>query len=260
MWNSSRALDVSAAAIKSARRVVEILELFDRLRRPLTLKEIGHELAYPTSSTAALLKSLVVLGYLAYDRPSRSYLPTMRIAAVGQWVADELFGSSDLLATMSALRDRSGQTVILGVRSDLFAHYVHVVRSAEEPLHSSPTPGSVRPLARSGVGRLLMSALSDDEIALLVRRLNIAADQAADRVDLAELMDDIAAIRHRRHVFSRNLYSEGTGVIAVLAPGLLNGRRVALGFGGRPERLAARFDEHLATLRAAADTLGQQQH
>lgn len=251
---------MTAAAIKSARRVVEILELFDRLRRPLSLKEIGHELACPTSSTAALLKSLVVLGYLAYDRPSRSYLPTMRIAAVGQWVADELFGSADIQATMARLRDRSGETVILGVRSDLFAHYVHVVRSAEEPLHSAPAPGSVRPLARSGVGRLLMSALTDDEIDLLVRRINIAAADPADRVDLAALMDDVAAIRHRRHVFSRNLYSEGTGVIAVLAPGLLNGRRVALALGGRPARLEARFDQHLDMLRAAAATLGQQRH
>lgn len=244
---------MSASAIKSARRVLEVLEEFDRLRRPLTLKEIADGLAYPTSSAQALLKSLVVLGYLEYDRPSRTYLPTMRIAAVGRWVAEGLFGEGDVLPVMRALRDETGETVILGVRSDLFAHYVHVVRGEDAPITSAPAPGSVRPLGRCGIGRLLLSALPDGEIDLIVRRINVAEPGA--RLDLAELMDDIAEIRHRRHVFSRHLFAEGTGAIAVLAPEGPHGRRMALGIGGPVARLEANYEDHLARLRAAAGAI-----
>jgi len=244
---------VTASAIKSARRVFEVLERFDAARRPLTLKEIADALAYPTSSAQALLKSLVVLGYLEYDRPSRTYLPTMRIAAVGRWVAEGLYGEADVLPTMRRLRDLTGETVILGARSDLFAHYVHVVRGDDEPLHFAPAPGSVRPLGRCGIGRLLLSAETDDEIDLIVRRINIA--EPAARIDLAELMDDIAAIRHQRHVFSRHLFTEGVGAIAVLAPGPWHGRRFALGLGAPVARLEADYEAHLARLRAAADNL-----
>ena len=244
---------MTASAIKSARRVFEVLERFDAARRPLTLKEIADALAYPTSSAQALLKSLVVLGYLEYDRPSRTYLPTMRIAAVGRWVAEGLYGEADVLPTMRRLRDLTGETVILGARSDLFAHYVHVVRGDDEPLHFAPAPGSVRPLGRCGIGRLLLSAETDDEIDLIVRRINIA--EPAARIDLAELMDDIAAIRHQRHVFSRHLFTEGVGAIAVLAPGPWHGRRFALGLGAPVARLEADYEAHLARLRAAADNL-----
>jgi len=244
---------VTASAIKSARRVFEVLERFDAARRPLTLKEIADALAYPTSSAQALLKSLVVLGYLEYDRPSRTYLPTMRIAAVGRWVAEGLFGAGEVLPVMRALRDATGETVIMGARSDLFAHYVHVVRGDDEPLHFAPAPGSVRPLGRCGIGRLLLSAETDDEIDLIVRRINIA--EPAARLDLAELMDDIAAIRHQRHVFSRHLFAEGVGAIAVLAPGAWHGRRFALGLGAPVARLEANYEAHLARLRAAADNL-----
>ena len=244
---------MTASAIKSARRVFEVLERFDAARRPLTLKEIADALAYPTSSAQALLKSLVVLGYLEYDRPSRTYLPTMRIAAVGRWVAEGLYGEADVLPTMRRLRDLTGETVILGARSDLFAHYVHVVRGDDEPLHFAPAPGSVRPLGRCGIGRLLLSAETDDEIDLIVRRINIA--EPAARLDLAELMDDIAAIRHQRHVFSRHLFTEGVGAIAVLAPGPWHGRRFALGLGAPVARLEADYEAHLARLRAAADNL-----
>jgi len=253
MWKEARRLDVTASAIKSARRVFEVLERFDAARRPLTLKEIADALAYPTSSAQALLKSLVVVGYLEYDRPSRTYLPTMRIAAVGRWVAEGLYGEADVLPTMRRLRDLTGETVILGARSDLFAHYVHVVRGDDEPLHFAPAPGSVRPLGRCGIGRLLLSAETDDEIDLIVRRINIA--EPAARLDLAELMDDIAAIRHQRHVFSRHLFAEGVGAIAVLAPGPWHGRRFALGLGAPVARLEANYEAHLARLRAAADNL-----
>jgi DNA-binding IclR family transcriptional regulator len=257
MWKRPARLDVSASAIKSARRVFEVLEEFDRLQRPLTLKEIADGLAYPTSSAQALLKSLVVLGYLEYDRPSRTYLPTMRIAAVGRWVAEGLFGNQqgwgEVLPVMRGLRDETGETVMLGVRSDLFAHYVHVVRGEDAPLTTAPAPGSVRPLGRCGIGRLLLSALPDAEIDLIVRRINIAEPGA--RLDVTELMDDIAEIRHRRHVFSRHLFAEGTGAIAVLAPEGPHGRRMALGVGGPVERLESQYEAHLARLRAAAGSL-----
>ena len=67
--------------IKSAARTLEVLELFHEQRAPLRLKYIFEKLSYPQSSTTSLLKSMVVLGYLNYDRPSRTYFPTPRVAA-----------------------------------------------------------------------------------------------------------------------------------------------------------------------------------
>lgn len=254
MWKRNRSLDVTTATIKSARRVFAILELFDALRRPLTLKEICRDLDFPTSSGAALLKSLVVLGYLDYDRASRTYLPTMRIAVLGQWAPEALFGEAGLLELMREVRSQTGETVILAARSDLLAQYLHVLRS-DEPLHYGPAPGSVRPLARCGAGRLLMSAESDEAIDLLARRINAAAEAPDERIDLAELMADIAVIRHQRHVFSRHLFTEGVGFLGVLAPPSPHGRRLALGVGGPLARLQARYADHLATLRGAAEAL-----
>ena len=243
---------MTASTVKSARRVIEIMEYFDRIRRPLSLKEICDHLSYPVSSGATLLKSLVLLGYLEYDRRSRTYLPTMRIAVLGSWVPATLFGEIDVLPMMEGLRNRTGETVILGTQSDLFAQYVHVVHSTE-PLHYTPSPGIVRPLARSGVGQLLLSAQADDDIDLLVRRINISED--GERIALAEVMKDISAIRRQGYVYTRNLVTDGVGLVAVLLPVAPFGRRFAIGLGGPVARLDARLDEHVETLRAAAQTL-----
>ena len=70
-------------AVKSAMRTFEVLELFAEHRRPMALNEIYTGLGYPQSSTTNLLKSMVLLGYLNYNRARRTYLPTMRVGALG---------------------------------------------------------------------------------------------------------------------------------------------------------------------------------
>jgi DNA-binding IclR family transcriptional regulator len=45
--------------VKSARRVFEALEYFDRERGTLGLKEIAGHLGYPSSSASVLLRSIV---------------------------------------------------------------------------------------------------------------------------------------------------------------------------------------------------------
>lgn len=245
---------MTEAAVKSARRVLEILEHFDRERRPLALKEVLDGLGYPTSSGSALLKSLVSLGYLDYDRERRSYFPTMRIAALGSWVHDALFGEGDLTALMGHLHRVTGETVILASQSDLHAQYVHVVHSAE-PLQFSVPPGARRPLGASGMGWLLLSAKSDAQIERLRRRINAESEEAL-RLDRAALMERIQEVRARGYAFSKHTVSEGAGVIGALLPRGPHGRVHALGVGGPVSRLERKEAMIVAELRAGIARLG----
>jgi IclR family KDG regulon transcriptional repressor len=113
--------------IKTSKRVFEVLEAFETTQRPMALKEFVDMLGYPTSSASALLKSLVVLGYLDYDRHSRTYMPTMRVSSMGNWVHNALFGEGEILPLMKKLSAFSGETVTLAVQSDLFVQYVYLI-------------------------------------------------------------------------------------------------------------------------------------
>lgn len=235
-------------AVKSARRVFEILEHFDRQRRPLALKEILDSLGYPASSGSALLKSLVSLGYLDYDRERRTYFPTMRVAALGAWVHDSLFGDGALSGLMSRLHQVTGETVILATQSDLRAQYVHLIHSAE-PLQFSVPPGARRPLAKSGMGWLLLSAKSDAEIERLRRRIN-AEDPVPGELSREALMATIDEVRARGYAFSKHTVSDGVGVIGALLPTGPNGRVYALGVAGPVARLERKEALILAELWA----------
>jgi DNA-binding IclR family transcriptional regulator len=222
-----------SAAVKSVARTFAVLEMFDRARRPLTLKDVREALGTAPSSGAALLKSLVTLGYLDYDRRTRSYFPTMRIAFLGQWVEEALFGDGRIVRLMKRLHKITGETVMLAAQSDLNAQYIHAVHGAE-PLQVAVPPGTLRPLANSGVGWLLLSRLDEDEIERLCRRIDIAQGR---RVDRAALRKTIAAVRRDGYVFSKHTVVRGTGIIAMLLPQGMLGRTFAIGVAGTVARL-----------------------
>ena len=84
---------MSKEVIKTAKRLFEILEYFDEMQRPLSLKEVALRFGYPVSSASAVLKSMVVLGYVDFDRYSGVLQePGYRHLADSAWVVRLRFG------------------------------------------------------------------------------------------------------------------------------------------------------------------------
>lgn len=244
---------MSEATVKSARRVFEVLELFDRIRAPLSLKDVCERLGYPPSSGAAILKSLVMLGYLEYDKRSRTYLPTMRIAALGSWVVTDLFGGLNIIELMERLGTEIGLPVILATQSDLHCQYAHVLNPLDTgtSLTFDVAPGTLRPLAKSGLGRLLLSCRTDRSIQSIVRRIDAARQPGEDKIDVDELMKSVNKIRRDGYVTSHGLVTQGVGIMGVLLPENPFRRVFAIGLGGSSEELEKDRERHLLLLRKA---------
>jgi DNA-binding IclR family transcriptional regulator len=235
----------AGVTVKSAARVLRVLELFERERRPLALKEVRGALGLAPSSGAAILKSLVALGYLDYERRARTYFPTMRVAALGEWVPGALFADGRVLRLMRRLHRETGESVMLAAQSDLDAHYVHALQGGE-PLRAAVPVGTLRPLTNSGMGWLLLSALEAGEIERLCRRTEVATKK---RVDRAVLKRRLAEVRRDGYVFSRHTVRRGTGIIAMLLPERVLGRVHAVGVAGTVARLEKNEAAILASLR-----------
>ena len=66
--------------------MIAVLEYFRLCRQPRTISQISGDLGYPQSSAPVLLKTLVTLGYLSFDRSSNVYFPTPKVTSLGDWV------------------------------------------------------------------------------------------------------------------------------------------------------------------------------
>lgn len=235
------------SSIKTARRIFEVLEYFEDVKRPISLKEVATKCGYPTSSAAALLKSMTMLGYLSYDSYDRTYMLTMRIAQMGRWLDAGLFGDSAILALVDYVHKELDELVSISTQSDLHAQYIHCLQTSKR-LRFEVQSGEVRPLAIAGIGRTLLSGHTDVEIERLLRRIN-AVCPPEEHFELNALMKIINGIRRDGYMFSKHIIVQDAGVIAVLLPKRDFGRDLVLGVGGPVSRLEERQDEILACIR-----------
>jgi DNA-binding IclR family transcriptional regulator len=240
--------------VKSATRAIEILEYFKKVRQPKSMSEIAVALGYPQSSSTVLLKTLVTLGYLNYDRRERLYFPTPKVTSLGDWIPRALFGNSRVLEAMQDVHAATGETVSIGTKNDVYLQYVQIIQSVHA-LRFHVDEGTLRPLTQSAVGWTLMSTLPDDKIDNIVRRANIATDKSAEKVKIPDMLAKIHDIREKGYCSAENVPFLGGGTICVLLPITIQGQPVVLGLGGAAERIRANHDRYLATLRRAVKTV-----
>src|SRR5258705_6371232 len=230
--------------VKSAARAIEILEYFKKVRQPRAMSEIGLALGYPPSSTTVLLKTLVALGYLNFDRRTRIYFPTPKVTSLGDWIPRMLFGSSRTLEAMRDVHAATGETVSIGTTNDVYLQYVQIIQSVHA-LRFHVDEGTLRPLTHSALGWLLLSTMPDDKIDNIIRRANIATPNAADRVKIPEMMKRIRNIRGKGHCSAENIPILGGATICVLLPVTIQNQPVLLGLGVAAERFQLYHSRYL---------------
>lgn len=102
--------------VKSAARVLDLIEYLAGCSEPVMLKSISRELGFPKSSAHALAQTLVSRGYAIQDETER-YILVHKSRHGSEARAREARLLSAAHPVMQELRDRSGETVILSVRT-----------------------------------------------------------------------------------------------------------------------------------------------
>jgi DNA-binding IclR family transcriptional regulator len=179
-------------SVKSARRALEILDLFEKLRRPASVGEIAAMLGYPQSSTSFLVNDLRRTGYLNHDRETRRFAPTMRVALLGGWIHAGSLGRTELFDMLGRIRDLAGMTSLLCTQNGVEVQYMCVMEAHRSP-KLALRPGTLRPICRSAGGLVLLADRSDAEIGRIVRSIN--ADPAARQEDLERTLRHVARTR-----------------------------------------------------------------
>jgi DNA-binding IclR family transcriptional regulator len=244
---------MQSAQVKSATRAIEILEYFTGVRQPRAMSEIALALGYPQSSATVLLKTLVSLGYLNFDRRERVYFPTPKVTALGDWVPRALFGSSRVLDALRDVHAATGEGVGISTKNDVYLQYVQNMDSIH-PLRFHIPEGTLRPLTQSGIGWTLMSTLPDDKIDNLVSRANIASEKSM-RVTVASILEKVREIREKGYCYSQDVPFAGGATISMLLPVKIQNQPAVLFLGGAKERFRDQHDRYLAVLQRAVKSV-----
>lgn len=237
--------------IKSAGRALQILELFDVLQRRATVMEVAELLGYPQSSTTMLLRSLVTMGYLNYDRHARTYITSSRVSLLGKWAASALVGDGTITHVMRRINERTGQAVVLAERHGLMSRYIHVMQ-ATAAVRLFVVQGATRPLVRSGTGYALLAGLPDSEVMRIVMRVNAEGGVDGNTISQSDVLAAVQGVRDNGFVCTVGVVTPEAGVLAMPLPKWLAAdadHPAAIGIGATASVLKDRRDELIAVLR-----------
>ena len=246
--------------VKSAVRVLEVLEQFGEIRQPLRLKDVARHLDFPVSSTAALLKSLADCGYLSFDRNSRQYYPTNKLPELGSRLASAAIEDGALMDVMHALQQSTGELIVAGTPNDIYVDYIKSLRSSQAIQLYTPA-GTRRLMVQSGMGWLLLSRMERIAALRIYQRTIAAGELRASEFSKKQLIDRLQKLRDNDYVFTRSSdYVKapahvGGAMIAMLVPTPQHNRSLVLGVGGPADRLAKNRDKIAKDMRVELERL-----
>ncbi|WP_176590555.1 MULTISPECIES: IclR family transcriptional regulator [Sphingobium] len=237
-------------SVKSAERTLALFELFSLHQQPMSIGEMAQRLNIPQPSVSMLVRNLVQLGYLEHDRTSRNYLPTIRIMLLGSWIHRQYRHQGDVETHLDDLMSQVQETVFLGIQNGIYSQYV----SAQLPDVSQRLEvqsGLLRPITRTALGRVLLSLKSKEEVALIVRRSNAETQDEAERVDPREFEALLANVREKGYAETSGDMSKNYSAFAVAIKPTIGQIPMAIGVGGRTDRIMDKRDLVIAALFAA---------
>lgn len=254
MFVVGRRPEIPGDAVKSAARVVQILEVFDELQRPATVIEICKRLDYPQSSTSTILRTLVSMGLLHQDPRKRTYVPTRRVALFGSWIDGDLFGRSKLRRMLDILNEQTGAIALLATRNGRNAKYIDIVQSkmakvAERAVHL--TLGTERNLTRCACGEVILAGMPDAEIRRIVTATNAWSHPDEARPTHSDVMERIKQVRKKGYALSLTSKGPRTGCIAMALPSSDPSQPLTLALAGPRDMIEAETLRFTSLMRSA---------
>jgi len=200
-------------AVKSADRVLDLLELLSRKSKPLSHTELAAALGIPKSSLTQLLRNLLGRGYLKFSPGANTYELGAAFFALnrrGRTGLDYAALARPILERLTAATHESSSFNLY--RRD----YVERVCGVDSPqvLTYRMTPGTRFLLHSSSAGKAVLAALPASERERFLSRTRLEPRTEATVKSVAELRRQLARAAKEGVAYSYGEHMPGVSAIA----------------------------------------------
>ncbi len=246
---------MSKVAVTAVERVLDILEAFDKVRKPLSLTDLAEMANIPKSSCHAIVGTLTARGYLYSLTRPRALYPTRRFFDLASAILDNDLFVERVMPMLERLRDASRETVILGKRQGDAVIYLQVVES-KHPIRYTAKPGEFKPLHSSAIGKAMVGSLKEAELRALFTGRPLPAITGDTLTDEEALIADILESRRRGYFLTRG--ENVADVWAVSAFLSVNSETLAVAIAGPRHRMENNVTECAQLLLATCSFISRQ--
>lgn len=181
--------------VKSAARVLDVLELLSRRTVPVRLNELVTTLGIPKSSAYGLLATLVARGYVAKDSGDRYAIVESFRQGFG-WVGGlEGFLTSIAAPIVEEIRDQLDETVFVCVRTENQDARLLVKAVSRQPIRYDASDQTLLPGYGTVMGRVLLAHQPDEVIDAYFSKTELHPFNEKSMIDEAAIRAELQKIR-----------------------------------------------------------------
>lgn len=236
----------------SPERLLAIFEMFEREKRPLSLKELAELCRIPASTCHTLVHTLLKRAYLYQTGHRKDLYPTRRLYDLGSVILENDKFLQRLIPIMEKLREDTRETIILGKRQKDSIVYLEVAEGPEV-IRYSARPGDTKPLHSTCIGKTVLSTLPEEEVRALFVEQSPAPITPNTIISIDRILADLE--QGRRRGFFTTHGENVVDVTALSAPIFANNELFGLAVAGPSHRVNASFDKISEALRSAVNDM-----
>ena len=235
--------------IKSAARVLDMLELFSARCDGLSLTDVAKGLDLPKSSALGLLRTLSRRGYLVRDDGDLYRLNDM-VRRDGFARHGRLLRVGPPL--MRDLADTVGETVLLGMAGDRDVVRLIAKEAASRDIRFDIDLPRQVPAYCTAIGRVLLSVKDDDGVRAALSRATLEQQTERTVTDIDRLVELVAEARATGVAIVEDEFALGGTGIACLIPLAPGHAHAALNIGCVSARFPATRGDLISALTQTA--------
>ncbi len=182
---------------KSTTRTIDILELFSKKSKPLTLTEISKTLGIPKTSAFDIIYTLLDKNILEYNNKQ---FKTFQIGLRLFEITLLALGKTDLHRVsrpyIDQLLEKTGETVYLAVENNGEVVYLDKAEGTSAVRFAAEL-GTRRPIYCTGLGKAILATHTDTKVREIIKRNRLTPFTENTITTYNELLEELEAIRER---------------------------------------------------------------
>lgn len=233
-------------SVKSALRVMEILELLLDHPEGLTVKEISDALGFPQSSTFNLVQTMLQNAFLSQNQ-FKIYKLGPKLIHIGTRAMESLDLLTEAQPYLTELMKRTDETVFLAVLSSDEIVYLAKIDS-NRSIRTSAQIGSRKPLYSTGLGKAFLAFMPQEARTAILDKVELKALTPKTVTDRKKLEEQLDSFIDSGYSIDDEEGEEGLFCIAAPVWDVRHQMVAAVSVAGPKERMYPRKDNTVAQL------------
>lgn len=220
--------------VKQIANLFALMDLFVRVKQPLSVKDIVEEFGWPRSSAFNLISTLVELGYLYQPVARGGYYPTNRWLDMAREFTESQPLPESVHGLLETIKELTGETVFLAAPEGSSVVFLDVEESSAD-IRFIANIGQRLPIHVTAAGRAILAQYSTKERGALLNRIKYQAYEKDTYMSAEDVERDVLrGIKLGWHE-NQGIYAPGVAGLAV--PFAFRGRRNSIALGGPVSRI-----------------------